>query len=504
MQLNAVLDKNFEWRKLISVNLIETPPDAVSIMESTRAIGYSLPVAIADIIDNSIAAEAERIEIFYSATEKYVAILDDGCGMNSDEINIAMKYGGISPLDKRHESDLGRFGLGMKTASLSQCKILTVVSKKNNELSARQWDLNTIYRLNSWALLELSSEEIKLVPKVDLLKDFSNGTLVVWQEFDRMFQGNKNVERFFPEKMQEVREHLSLVFHRYLTGEEGLKKISISVNNLPVEPSDSFLKYKNTQVMPTDVISLEGYPPIKFVAYRLPHTSKLKVADKKSLGITADLQKNQGFYVYRSKRLIVWGTWFNRAKKDFLSQLARIQVDIPPDFDNLWVLDIKKSVAVPPAIVSKSFDALIENLATKSKRTWEHRGKHEIDKNTPHFWNRLETRDGEIFYEINETHPIFLRLIEKFPACEDNFKNLLKLIAASLPINQMKFDIQSNNVEITNHTHYSEDDVRKILKTYIEGLSKIKAHKLLDSLATDAIFKNYTNLIEEFRRSVDR
>ena len=486
------------------MNLIETPPDAVSIMESTRAIGYSLPVAIADIIDNSIAAEAERIEIFYSATEKYVAILDDGCGMNSDEINIAMKYGGISPLDKRHESDLGRFGLGMKTASLSQCKILTVVSKKNNEVSARQWDLNTIYRLNSWALLELSSEEIKLVPKVDLLKDFSNGTLVVWQEFDRMFQGNKNVERFFPEKMQEVREHLSLVFHRYLTGEEGLKKISISVNNLPVEPSDPFLKYKNTQVMPTDVISLEGYPPIKFVAYRLPHTSKLKVADKKSLGITADLQKNQGFYVYRSKRLIVWGTWFNRAKKDFLSQLARIQVDIPPDFDNLWVLDIKKSVAVPPAIVSKSFDALIENLATKSKRTWEHRGKHEIDKNTPHFWNRLETRDGEIFYEINETHPIFLRLIEKFPACEDNFKNLLKLIAASLPINQMKFDIQSNNVEITNHTHYSEDDVRKILKTYIEGLSKIEAHKLLDSLATDAIFKNYTNLIEEFRRSVDR
>ena len=485
------------------MNLIETPPDAVSIMESTRAIGYSLPVAVADIIDNSIAAEAEHIEIFYSATEKYVAILDDGCGMGADEINIAMKYGGISPLDKRSEKDLGRFGLGMKTASLSQCKILTVVSKKNNQILARRWDLNIIRRLNSWSLLELSPKEIKSVPKVELLKDFSSGTLVVWQELDRMFQGNKNIDHFFPKKMQEVREHLSLVFHRYLTGEEGLKKISISVNKLPVEPSDPFLKYKNTQAMPTDLISIEGYPPIKFVAYMLPHTSNLKVADKKSLGITADLQKNQGFYVYRSKRLIVWGTWFNRAKKDILSQFARLQVDIPPDFDKLWVLDIKKSVAVPPAIVSKSFDALIENLAVKSKRTWEHRGRAEINKDTPHFWNRLNARDGGIFYEINESHPIFLRLFEKFPACEDSFKNLLKLIATSLPLNQMVLDLQSNDIEIKNSTFYSEDDARKILEIYIDGLSKVEVNKLLDVFAQDAIFKNYQNLIEEFRRSVD-
>jgi len=486
------------------MRFIDTPPDAASIMESTRAMGYSLSVAVADIIDNSIAAGAEHIEIFYSAVDRYVAIFDDGCGMNSDEINIAMKYGGISPSDKRHEKDLGRFGLGMKTASLSQCKILTVVSKKDNEISARRWDLDTVRRLNSWALLELLPEEIEFVPKVELLKDFSSGTLVVWQELDRMFQGNKNIERLFPEKMQGVCEHLSLVFHRYLVGEENLKKISISVNKSPVEPSDPFLRYKNTQVMPTDSINIEGYPPIKFVAYMLPHTSKLKVADKKTLGITADLQKNQGFYVYRSKRLIVWGTWFNRAKKEILSQLARIQIDIPPDFDKLWVLDIKKSVAVPPAIVSKSFDALIENLAIKSKRTWEHRGKTEIDKNNYPFWNRSKTRDGGISYEINEAHPIFLRFIEKFPVCEDSFKNLLKLIATSLPLNQMMLDLQSSNVEVKNPTYYSEDDAREILKIFIDGLSKVEANKLLDSLAKDvAVFKNYPNLIEEFRGSVD-
>lgn len=480
---------------------IETPPDAASIMESTRAIGYSLSTAVADIIDNSIAAEASRVEIFYSAKDRYVAILDDGCGMNSCELNRAMKYGGISPLDSRHEKDLGRFGLGMKTASLSQCEVLTVVSKKNGELSARRWDLNTVRRLNFWALLELSSEEIESVPKVELLKNFSSGTLVVWQELDRMFQGNKDIERIFPEKMNEVREHLSLVFHRYLAGEEGINKLSITVNNLPVEPSDPFLRYKNTQAMPEDTISIGNYPPIKFVAYMLPHTSKLKAADKESLGITADLQRNQGFYIYRSKRLIIWGTWFRRAKKEILSQLARIQIDIPPAFDSLWVLDIKKSVAVPPEIVSHSLDALIENLAAKSKRTWEHRGNKETDKNFQHVWNRLKARDGGIIYEVNEAHPVFRRLIEKFPACEDNFKNLLKLIATALPFNQITLDLQSSNVEIKNSASYSEENARELLKIYVEGLSNAEVNKYLDSLAKDSIFRNYPKLIKEFRRS---
>ena len=126
------------------MKLINMPPDAASIMESTRAIGYSLPTAVADIIDNSIAAQASRVEIFYSAAEKYIAILDDGCGMSGDELNRAMQYGGVSPYAVRSEKDLGRFGLGMKTASLSQCEVLTVVSKKDGNLSARRWDLNKV------------------------------------------------------------------------------------------------------------------------------------------------------------------------------------------------------------------------------------------------------------------------------------------------------------------------------------------------------------------------
>ena len=487
------------------MNYINLPPDATSIMESTRAIGYSLSTAIADIIDNSIAAQASRVEIFYSANDKYVAIFDNGYGMSGEELNRAMKYGGISPLDARNgnEKDLGRFGLGMKTASLSQCEVLTVASKKNGKISARRWDLNIIRQINSWSLIELSAEEIKFIPRIDLLEKFQSGTLIIWQELKRMLQSNQSIEKILPEKMTDVCSHLALVFHRYLSGEDDIKKLSIFMNNLRVEPTDPFLIHKNTQAMPDDALQIEGYPPIKIVPFILPYPSKLSAKDKKLLGITDDLKKNQGFYVYRNKRLIVWGTWFKRVRKETLSQLARIQIDIPPAFDSLWTLDIKKSSAVPPALFSRSLDAMIENLATKSKRTWKHRGKQETDKRFHHVWKRLKARDNGIIYEVNENHPIFLRLIEKFPSCEQNFKNLLKLIAASLPMNQLTLDLRGNDIEIKNSTLYSEDEARQILTVFIDGLLKNELNKFLDGLAKDDVFKNYPQLIEEFRRSAN-
>ena len=255
--------------------------------------------------------------------------------------------------------------------------------------------------------------------------------------------------------------------------------------------------------MPDDAIRIEGCPPIKFIAYMLPYPSKLSATDHKLLGVTNDLQRNQGFYIYRNKRLIVWGTWFRRARKETLSQLARIQIDIPPAFYSLWVLDVKKSTAVPPAIVSQSFDSIIANLAERSKGAFIWRGKAETDKNFHHVWNRLETRDGGITYEINDKHPIFLRLIKKFPACEQNFKNLLKLIAASLPLNRLTLDLRGGDVEIKNPALYSEDEAREILSVFVDGLLKTEVNALLDNLSKDDVFKNYPQVIAEFRRSTD-
>lgn len=137
---------------------IDMPPFAPVLMESTRAMGYSLESAVADIIDNSIAAKADNIEIQFSpyTAVPYVSILDNGCGMSKEVINDAMRYGSQSSLDERESSDLGRFGLGLKTASLSQCRCLTVISKQNRKVEARRWDLDEIYKKGSWALISLN------------------------------------------------------------------------------------------------------------------------------------------------------------------------------------------------------------------------------------------------------------------------------------------------------------------------------------------------------------
>lgn len=476
---------------------IDMPPDAASLMESTRAMGYSLQTAVADIIDNSIAAKASRVAIYFSPVEKYIAFLDDGIGMSELELNRAMKYGSTNPLERRNKNDLGRFGLGMKTASLSQCEILTVISKKDDCITARRWDLNHIRRKNTWELLELSLEEMITLPKFDLLKNLSSGTLIVWQELNRMIQGDK-ISKKMSEKMDIVRGHLSLVFHRYLAGEGTLEKFSISINNGQIEPSDPFLQHRGTQRMDAYTINVANFPPIDVVPHMLPYPSKMSKEDRQLLGITEDLQKNQGFYVYRNKRLIVWGTWFNRGRKDILSQLARIRIDIPTEFDHLWALDVKKSVANPPSSIRKNLDSLIENLSTQSRRTWEFRGRKEMSETVPNFWNRLKTRDGGVIYEINDKHPLILKMTEKFLGCENDLKKILRLIAASLPVNYLMRDLNDTKTEIENQNLYSEEDVRKLLEVFTTDLPKVKIVELCRKLKQTEPFVRYPHLIDEF------
>lgn len=123
------------------------PPFAPVLMQSTRAIGYSLEAAIADIIDNSIAAKAGKVQLsFFPVGDAYVSILDNGTGMDDAQMNIAMQYGSKSPTETRDSSDLGRYGLGLKTASLSQCRVLTVISKQGDQVIGRRWDLDYVIK----------------------------------------------------------------------------------------------------------------------------------------------------------------------------------------------------------------------------------------------------------------------------------------------------------------------------------------------------------------------
>lgn len=362
----------------------ETPPFAPVLMESTRAIGYSLEAAIADIIDNSIAAKAGKVQLsFFPVGDAYVSILDNGTGMDDAQMNIAMQYGSKSPTETRDSSDLGRYGLGLKTASLSQCRVLTVISKQGDQVIGRRWDLDYVIKTGAWSLLILDKEDFASVPHISDLYEQDSGTLVVWQNLDRLLMGEVDYEKSLGRKMDEVRQHLELVFHRYLSGESGIKKLEILFNGVKLKAADPFLIKKSTQAMDTETLVIRG-KRILVTPYILPHISKMTEEEKNQLGGKDGIRKRQGFYVYRNKRLLIWGTWFRMMRQGDLSKLARVMVDIPNDLDDLWTLDIKKSHAIPPAEVRNSLQTVIDRIADKSKRTWTFRGKKETSDSVEH------------------------------------------------------------------------------------------------------------------------
>ena len=432
------------------MNIIDMPPFAPVLMESTRAMGYNLEAAIADIIDNSIAAGANMVSIKFSPYDvtPYVSILDNGAGMKENEINDAMRYGSQSSLNERESTDLGRFGLGLKTASLSQCRCLTVISKQNNIVVARRWDLDEIYKVGSWALISLNEQDLETIPQyLEQLKPLKHGTLVIWEKLDRMLKGTATPEKLMNKQMDYVRDHLALVFHRYLAGESGIKKLSISINNLQIEPRDPFLIGRSTVFQADEKFIIEGYP-VYVSAFMLPHISNLTKKEKAALGGSEGLTKDQGFYIYRNKRLLIWGTWFRMHRKDELSKLARIRVDVPNALDHLWTLDIRKSTAIPPDVIKNNLSRIVGRISEGSKKAWTFRGKREISDDGSHLWSKTAIRDG-VVYNLNRDH-MMLQLLKETLNPQQNkiLEGYLKLAETNLPLNQLYVDL--NNEEQVN------------------------------------------------------
>lgn len=478
---------------------IDMPPYAPTLIESTRAIGYSLEAAIADIIDNSIAALAAHVELFFFPIgDAYIAVLDDGRGMNTSQLNTAMQYGSKSPSEERATNDLGRFGLGLKTASLSQCRILTVVSKQNNCVEGRRWDIDYVISTGKWSLLVLGQDDIDLVPQIDKLKEMNSGTLVVWQNLDRLKAGEQCFEQILGKRMDAVREHLGLVFHRYLTGEAGIKKLDIRINNGKIEPADPFLIKKSTQAMDDEAIVIKGHKII-IRPYILPHISKMTSSEITALGGKDGLRRQQGFYVYRNKRLLVWGTWFRMMRQGELSKLARIQVDIPNALDDLWTLDIKKSSAIPPEKVRSNLEAVIERMAERSKRTWTYRGRKETNDSIIHMWQRFNGINGGIYYEINRDHPLAERIFDEYPYAKENLEMLLRQIELNIPLNQLYVDLNSDK-QIENDTDMSQKVVEDMLaQLLITFTSLAQRTEMLDRIEKAEPFVHFPEIVKRFR-----
>lgn len=478
------------------------PPYAPTLIESTRAIGYSLEAAVADIIDNSIAANAVNVDIYFFPVDgAYIAILDNGSGMNEKEINIAMQYGSKNPTEERDKKDLGRFGLGLKTASLSQCRCLTVISKQGDRLEGRQWDIDHVIEVGDWSLIILDEEEINKFPQVEKLKKYESGTLVIWQKLDRLKAGEINFELSLGRKIDRVRNHLSLVYHRYLMGESGIRKLKLFINGEKVKAIDPFLTNKSVQAMDDETLIIQGHK-ILVRPYILPHISKLTSDEIKMLGGKDGLRKQQGFYVYRNKRLLVWGTWFRMMRQGDLSKLARIRVDIPNTLDDLWTLDIKKSSALPPAEVRKNLEIIINQIAERSKRTWTFRGKKEVSDTETHIWNRMKNKQGGYYYEINREHPFVQQLVKVDPSLKMSIYALLQQIELGLPLNQLYVDL-NNDEQITNDNEQSIVDVKKSLEAMITMCAeKQEKCDLLDAVVHIEPYSLYSDVVEELKKEI--
>ena len=478
------------------------PPYAPTLIESTRAIGYSLEAAVADIIDNSIAANAKNVDIYFFPIDgAYIAILDNGKGMAEEEIDIALQYGSKNPTEARDKKDLGRFGLGLKTASLSQCRCLTVISKQGDNLEGRQWDIDHVTEVGDWSLNVLDEEDIQQIPQFDELIKNESGTLVVWQKLDRLKAGEINFELSLGRKIDRVRDHLSLVYHRYLAGESGITKLKLSINGENIKGIDPFLTEKSVQAMDDETLVVQGNK-ILVRPYILPHISKLTIDEIKMLGGKDGLRKQQGFYVYRNKRLLVWGTWFRMMRQGDLSKLARIRVDIPNTLDDLWTLDIKKSSALPPAEVRKNLEIIINQIAERSKRTWTFRGKKEVSDTETHVWNRMKNKQGGFYYEVNREHPLVQQMIKVNPDIEVSLNALLQQIEMGLPLNQLYVDL-NNDEQITNDNEQSDVEIVKSLQEMITMcVDKQEKCNLLDAIACIEPYSAHLDIVEKLKEEI--
>ena len=484
------------------MQIIDLPPIAPTLIESTRAIGYSLEAAVADIIDNSVAAKASLVEIsFFPLHGAYISILDNGEGMNSNELTTAMQYGSQNPLDERNENDLGRFGLGLKTASLSQCTILTVASKKDGIIQARRWDIDFIRTTGQWTLMDLSDgEDIEKIHDINRLKELDSGTLVVWENLDRMREGTIDFSKSMGKQIDVVRDHLALVYHRYLSGEPGLIKLGISINGIDVVPIDPFLIKKSDQTMQEEVYRIQG-SLIKVQPFILPHISKMTATEIKEAGGKEGLRKQQGFYIYRNKRLLVWGTWFRMMRKGELSKLARIRVDIPNTLDNLWTLDIKKSSAIPPEEVRENLAHVIDRIGEKSKVKFTRRGKIETDDSQIHLWNRMRARDGGYYYEVNRNHPIVEALISELGDSRQLFA-LLTQIERSLPLNQLYIDL-NNDEHVENDRTQEDAEIETAIKEMLpQGFSEQEKTSFLQKLMSIPPYKDYEAVLNKVIKEI--
>ncbi|MFZ2859313.1 ATP-binding protein [Acidovorax sp.] len=490
----------------------KAPPRAMAMLESLRGLGYSTAAALADIVDNSISAGASEvcIDFQWDGPDSRVLILDDGRGMSDPELEGAMRLGDKNPLETRESHDLGRFGMGLKTASLSQCRRLTVASVKSGERSCLRWDLDELAAdpQSDWLLFEGPAEGSER--HLASLDGKTAGTLVLWERLDRIVTAGYTVDNF-GDLLDNVEAHLAMVFHRLLQGPRA--RIKLLINNRLVTPWDPFMTghpAKPWASPPAPQRTDSGL--VLAQCHVLPHRDKLSNEEFEANAGPAGWTAQQGFYVYRNERLLVAGGWLGLGKpkawnREEVHRLARIRLDIPNTADADWKIDVRKSTARPPVALRPWLTALAENTRDRARRVFAFRGSPApAAGNQPieQAW-RVDRLQAGTRYRIDTSHPSVAAVLERAGDLQPLVKAMLRVIEETVPVQRIWLDTAENKE--TPRTGFEGEPPDAVIEVATvlfndlierKGMSEEEARK---SLLRTEPFQKYPTLVAKLGRN---
>jgi hypothetical protein len=446
----------------------DASPDPKSHIKTLMRIGYTMSSAVSDILDNSITANAKNIEIFSLPGQKEtsISISDDGDGMSSEELINNMKIGCKDPGDDRLRGDLGRFGSGMKTASFSQARKLTIISKKEGApLCAAIWDIDNIEKNNTWCLEVLTEEEALEHPLLRIDYKNNEGTQVIWEKLACLNKTSHSLDddTVMAANLSELNDYVSLYFHKFM---EAKNKLNIQINGNQLEGIDPFMtRASGYQEGRSEKLRCKG-GYIKINTHVLPHFNKMEENSLKRLGGAEGVVQKQGLYIYRENRLINAGGWLSLAKTSQLGALARVEVNVPSSLDHEWATDVKKASLQLPPRIKKELRKFLSDPIKRSKRVHTYRGKQ--DKANK-FWDIHENENNQtITYQISSENDLLAGIVKALPS---NQKSLLIKylgeLAENLPLNHI-YQKMSESPRDINQESVTDDLLESIMNRIFE------------------------------------
>jgi len=421
-------------------------PDPAGTIVSLRSLGYSIEAAVADLVDNSVAAGARKIDVHFAwaGADSWLGVVDDGAGMGREDLVTAMTIAALGSFSERREGDLGRFGMGLKSASFSQARRLTVASRPaDGSTNVRTWDLEVVAQTGEWRLLHGTDEATESIVTRLLTPGSASGTAVIWRGLHKYEIGgslaeNEKAQAQFYSEAARVEEHLGMVFGRFLSGR---RRVTITVNSTPVRAWDPFATaHPAVQTFPPERIPVDGHV-MTVAAYVLPHPSRLG-DDSESVAGPGGWLDRQGFYVYRRNRLILAGDWLGirKFRRDERFNLARISVDVPAEADAAWSIDVRKSTAYPPVGARRHLQRIGEAARRRAAEVLSHRGRIAAREHAPDFayaW-RLERKNGQIHCRINRGHPLVREVMRGNVDGPEDVRALIRLLEETFPVTALR------------------------------------------------------------------